>query len=126
MANVESFYQLYESIMDLDSRVRFVTVIDSQGQMVYGGQRQGIENHLDTLDQKLSMRHALDAWRLRTQFEDQIGENKYTMAEYEKIKRYTVPLDKNHLLFITTENDVDHCSFMKNLLKLKNDLKVDL
>jgi len=37
--------------MNLDPKVRFVSIIDSQGQVVYGGQRQGIENYLSELDQ---------------------------------------------------------------------------
>jgi hypothetical protein len=29
---------------------------------------------------------------------------KYAMAEYEKIKRITVPLENDHLLLVTTES----------------------
>lgn len=120
MTNNEKFYKLYESIMNLDPKVRFVSIIDSQGQVVYGGQRQGIENFLSELDQRLSVKHAMDAWSLRTQFSDRIGEGKFAMAEYGKIKRYTIPLDQNHLLYLTTEAETDHCTFTENVLKLKD------
>jgi hypothetical protein len=30
------------------------------------------------------------------------------MAEYEKIKRITIPLEHNHLLLITTQVEADH------------------
>lgn len=123
MSMEEEYYKLYESIMGLDPKVRFVSIINSQGQIVYGGQRQGIENYLTPLDQQLSIKHALDSWRLRTQFADQIGVSKYAMAEYEKIKRFTVPIDQNNLLYITTETEVEQSLFIKNVLKLVESFK---
>ena len=123
MSMEEEYYKLYESIMSLDPKVRFVSIINSQGQIVYGGQRQGIENYLTPLDQQLSIKHALDSWRLRTQFADQIGVSKYAMAEYEKIKRFTVPIDQNNLLYITTETEVEQGLFVKNVLKLVESFK---
>lgn len=126
MSMEEEYYKLYESIMSLDPKVRFVSIINSQGQIVYGGQRQGIENYLTPLDQQLSIKHALDSWRLRTQFADQIGQSKYAMAEYEKIKRFTVPIDQNNLLYITTETEVEHSKFIKNILKLLDSFKSNI
>jgi hypothetical protein len=40
------------------------------------------------------------------------------MAEYEKIKRITVPLDNDHLLLVTTEVQADHQNIIANVLKL--------
>jgi hypothetical protein len=40
------------------------------------------------------------------------------MAEYEKIKRITAPLDNDHLLLVTTEVDADHQSVIAKVLKL--------
>ena len=40
------------------------------------------------------------------------------MAEYEKIKRITMPLENDHLLLVTTEVEVDHGRIIDNVLKL--------
>ena len=41
------------------------------------------------------------------------------MAEYEKVKRITIPLaDKSHLLLVTTEVNVDHIRIIEQVLKL--------
>jgi hypothetical protein len=40
------------------------------------------------------------------------------MAEYEKVKRITIPLENNHLLLITTEIEADHGRIIDNVLKL--------
>jgi len=114
----EEFNKLYESILNLDPGVRFVIIIDSQGQVVSGGQREGNQNYLEPLDQQLSIRHALESWRLRIQFADKIGQAKFALAVYEKLRRYTVPIDQNYLLYITTEPDISHLSFMQKVLNL--------
>ncbi|HEU4448057.1 MAG TPA: hypothetical protein VFR94_25525 [Nitrososphaeraceae archaeon] len=41
------------------------------------------------------------------------------MAEYEKVKRMTIPLEDNsHLLLITTEVNADHGRIIQQVLKL--------
>jgi len=115
--------KLGESILSLDPGVRYVIIIDSQGQVVSGGQRAGNQNYLEPLDQQLSIRHALESWRLRTQFADKIGQGKFALAVYEKITRYTVPIDQNNLLYITTEPDISHHQFMADVLNLVKEFK---
>ena len=119
MSNRESFYTLYNSIMNLDSKVRFVTIIDKAGTVLFGGQREGIQNYLSEEDQKKSIKHVTDAWFNRNQFSSGIGDGKYAMAEYEKVKRFTIPLNNNHIIYITTEPEVEITSFVENVLKLK-------
>ena len=114
----EEFNKLIKSILSIDYGVRYVIIIDSQGQVVSGGQREGNQNYLDPLDQQLSIKHALESWRLRIQFADKIGQAKFALAVYEKLRRYTVPIDQNHLLYITTEPDISYHSFMEDVLNL--------
>lgn len=120
MANMsdEEYYKLSEHIFNLDSGVRFVTILGSQGQILYGGNKQGIKNYLDPHDQKLSAEHILRSWKLRKEFENAIGKSKYAMAQYEKIRRYTVPIDQDNLLFITTEPELSNHSFIDDALEL--------
>ena len=120
MSNRETFYDLYNSIMNLDPKVRFVTILDKAGTILFGGQREGIKNYLSEDDQKKSIKHVTDAWFSRNQFSSGIGEGKYAMAEYDKVKRFTFPLKNSFIVYITTEPDVDHHSFVKDVLKIKN------
>ena len=104
--------------MNLDNRVRFVTIIDKSGAVIYGGQREGIENYLSKEDQKKSLKHVLDSWFLRNQFSEDIGSGKYATAEYEKVKRFTFPLKQSYFLYITTEPDMNSCSFVDDILNI--------
>ena len=120
MPNREKFYTLYNSIMNLDPKVRFVSIIDKAGTILFGGQREGIQNYLSEEDQKKSIKHVTDSWFSRNQCSTGIGDGKYAMVEYEKVKRFTFPLNNSYIVYVTTETDVDHCSFVNDFLKIKH------
>jgi hypothetical protein len=121
----ETYDELYESILSLDPKVRFVAILNLQGKLVHKGHRREIQSYLNSLDQMTSVQHALESWHLRSQYVEQIGLTKYAMAIYEKIRRYTVPIGQTHLLYITTEPDISHEMFMQDVLKLVETHKKD-
>jgi hypothetical protein len=109
---------LCKSILDLDSKVRFAGICDESGEIKHGGQKEGVENILSNEETRKSNLQALARWGLRNSLSSKIGKGKYAMAEYEKIKRITIPLDDDHLLLITTEVEADHAQIISNTLKL--------
>ena len=109
---------LTKNIMNLDKKVRFAAVCDDSGEIKYGGQREGIQNLLSPEETKRSNIQALARWSLRNSLASKIGKGQYAMAVYEKIKRITMPLDKNHLLYITTEAVCDALSLVDKIKKL--------
>ncbi|MGQ0605521.1 MAG: DUF6659 family protein [Candidatus Nitrosotenuis sp.] len=114
------YKHIYEKIMNLDSKIRFVTIVDTEGRLMYGGQREGVSNYLTPSEERESIRHAIDTWKLRTKFSGSTGTGKYAMAEYEKIKRITIPLDEKHIIYMTTEVEADHSTIIDKILKLKS------
>lgn len=114
----EKYHKLYETIQNLDSKIRFVIVIDYSGRPLFGGQREGVTDYLKPSFQRESLRHAMDAWKLRNKFSDFIGKGKYAFAEYEKLKRITIPLDEDKLIYITCEPEISHDMLIKSILKL--------
>ena len=112
------FQKIYYEIMKLSSGIRFVTIVDFNGRLMWGGQREGISNYLNPQSEKESLRHTIQAWTIRNKFSDAIGKGKYALAEYEKIKRITIPIDKNHLIYLTTEVNVDHDKLITAILDL--------
>ncbi len=115
------YLNLFQKIINVDPKIRFVTILDSEGRLMAGGQREGITNYLSPDAERKSLRHALEAWQVRSQFSDSIGEGKYAFAEYEKIKRITIPLDKKHIIYMTTEVDAEHTNIINKILKLKSE-----
>lgn len=110
---------LCKQILSMDSKIRFAGVCDETGDVRYGGQREDVPNLLTPEETRKSMMQAMSRWGLRDSLAPKIGRGKYAMAEYEKIKRITFPLDEEHLLLVTTEVDADHMKIINNILRLK-------
>jgi hypothetical protein len=89
---------LCEDILNLDPKMRFAGVCDDIGEIKYGGQREGVKNLLMPEETKKS--------------------NIQAMAEYEKIKLITFPLENDHFLLVTTEVESDHNNIINSVLKL--------
>ncbi|HEU4446369.1 MAG TPA: DUF6659 family protein [Nitrososphaeraceae archaeon] len=110
--------KLCKEILDLDPKIRFAGVCDDTGETKFGGQREGIKNLLSPEETKRSNLQALARWALRNSLSPKVGKGKYAMAEYEKVKRITIPLDNSHLLLVTTEVNADHSRLIDQVLKL--------
>ncbi len=98
---------MYEDIMNIDPKIRLVTICDLVGNIMHSGHRQGVTNLLTPEESKKSLDLAINAWKTRSELAPKIGKGKYVLAEYEKIKRITMPLGEDHILYITTEVDAD-------------------
>ena len=109
---------LCKSILDIDPQVRFAGVCDHTGGIKHGGHAEGIQNLLSAEETKRSNLQALARWGLRNTLAPKIGYGKYSMTEYEKIKRITIPLKGEHLLLVTTEVRADHVKIIEAILKL--------
>ena len=109
---------LCKDILELDQNIRFAGVCDDTGEIRHGGQRQGVGNLLSSDETKRSNLQALARWSLRNSLSPKIGKGKYAMAEYEKIKRITFPLEDYRLLLITTEVNADHGKIIDKVLDM--------
>ena len=112
---------MYKDIMNIDAGIRLVTICDSHGRVVYSEHREGVKNLLTPEESKESLELAVNSWKTRTKLAPKIGKGKYVLAEYEKIKRITMPLgdDDHHLLYITTEPEADHSKILERVRTLK-------
>jgi hypothetical protein len=109
------YRKIFEGIMSIDPNIRFVTIFDINGKIKYSDHRQGTENLLTPEESKKSLKLALNAWKIRGELAPKIGKGKYVLAEYENIKRITMPLGDNHLIYVTTEVDADHSTIISGI-----------
>ena len=94
-------------ILDVDPKIRFATVFDEWSVKVGGGMRDGVENLLsERAENELVNLSTLD-WKARKDMSKWLGKTKYTLAEYEKIKRFSFYLGDDHLLLVSTEKDCE-------------------
>jgi hypothetical protein len=112
------YKKIYEGIMNFDPKIRLVTICDLDGEIKHSGHRQGVTNLLTPEESKKSLDLAINAWKIRSELAPKLGKGKYVLAEYEKIKRITMPLGDDHVLYITTEIDSDHAGIIDKVRKL--------
>ena len=113
------YEKMYQDIMNIDAGIRLVTICDSNGRAVYSEHREGVKNLLTPEESKESLELAVNSWNTRTKLAPKIGKGKYVLAEYEKIKRITIPLNDKHLLYITTEVECDHSRLIDRIQSLE-------
>ena len=109
---------LYDKIMSIDSQIRFATIANKEGKIEHTGHREGVVNVLTPGESKQSLQRAIDSWNARSELSEKIGEGRYVLAEYAKIKRMTIPIGKEHLIYLTTDVDADHTKIIDETLKL--------
>lgn len=113
-----NYQELHKKIMDMDPKIRLVTICDMDGKIMYSDHRPGVKNLLSPEESKRSLEMAVNAWKTRSELAPKIGKGKYVLAEYEKIKRITMPLGDNRLLYITTEVEADHSKIIDGVRNL--------
>jgi hypothetical protein len=113
-----NYQKLYEDIMNTDGNIRMVTISDTDGKILFSDHRPGITNLLTPDESKKSLEMAVNAWKSRSQLAPKIGRGKYVLAEYEKIKRITMPLGDKHLIYVTTEPQANHENIISGITRL--------
>ena len=111
--------QLCKDVLDMDKSVRFAMIVQD-GEKKFGGYRYDTVSILNSeeLDQSIWYAHERMAGRILA--EHKLGKTKYAMAEYEKVKRVTFPLDHKTLLLVSLDIKSNHDQIIKDILKILN------
>ncbi|HEY7081987.1 MAG TPA: hypothetical protein VH500_20015 [Nitrososphaeraceae archaeon] len=115
--------QHYKDIMNIDALIRSVIICDPNGSIIFHRQREGVQELLSNEESKKSLEMAMAAWKVRDGFSDKIGKGMYVLAEYEKVKRITMPFGDDLLLYLTTEVGADHSIIYDKIRSLESGLK---
>jgi len=111
----------YENICTLvqkiDSKIRFVGVINSKGRLVAGGMAASKTRLGDRKrDEMLYMELALRV-KMRSEFDDDLGKVKFSMSFREKLIVMSFPI-KNDVLMVSMESKTQFEKIAFNILKL--------
>ncbi len=101
---MEKHEKLLNMLMDFNKNVRFAAVCDTDGQILWHSQRDNVKNIIPLAETKNTVKRAAKSWESRNGLQSQTGRGMYAIASYAKIKRITIPLDKDNLLFISLDN----------------------
>ena len=112
------FDKLHANVMEIDSTIRYAAVQNKDGEKICGGLRENVNQIL--MDDEIKMMHyyASQRWETRKNIEHRLGNTKYAMAEYDKLKRIAFPINEEYLLLLTTEISTDHVRVIDKVLEL--------
>ncbi|KAG2478434.1 MAG: hypothetical protein NPMRTH1_510001 [Nitrosopumilales archaeon] len=97
--------RLVSMILEANKNIRYACICDSDGKILWNSRRNDIQSLISLEDTKASLKMALENWKKRDNITAKIGKGKYSIVGYEKLKRVTVPMRNNHLLYVHVEGD---------------------
>ena len=97
--------KLVSMVLEANKNVRYACICDSEGKIIWNSRRNDIQSLLTLEDTKASLKRACENWKDRDKLSAKIGRGRYAIVDYEKLKRITVPLSNNHLLYVHVEGD---------------------
>ena len=101
--------KLVSMILEANKNVRYACICDGDGNILWNSRRNDIQSLITLEDTKASLKMALENWKKRDNITAKIGKGKYSIVAYEKLKRVTVPMRNNHLLYVHVECDKPEC-----------------
>ena len=84
---------------------RVAIICDQNGSILWNGKRDNTISYLTLDETKESLNRSIQSWQKRDTLSEKIGKGKYAIVAYDKIKRITVPLPNDHLLFVSLEGE---------------------
>ncbi len=84
---------------------RVAIICDHDGNILWNSIRDNTTSYLSMDETKESLKRSLESWQERNKLSAKIGNGKYAIVAYDKIKRITIPLPNGHLLFVSLEGE---------------------
>lgn len=113
-----NYEEICSLILELDPKIRGVLIYSHNGEMLAGGMRKGIKSYLPREEITKSTHNAILRWETRKMLFPFLGNGKYSLTEYERVKRITFPLPNSALLMVALEVKVNHDVIIQKILQL--------
>jgi hypothetical protein len=84
---------------------RIAIICDHDANILWNSIRDNTTSYLSVDETKESLKRSIKSWEERDKLSAKIGNGRYAIVAYDKIKRITIPLPNNHLLFVSLEGE---------------------
>jgi len=116
-SRIFDYNEICDKIKSLDSKIRFVGIINERGRLVAGGMKEGVEpleNEKD--DEMLFMELALRI-KMRKEFDKQLGQVKFALASRERALAFSFLVNED-ILYVVAEPDANYGILPKKILDI--------
>ena len=108
-----------ERVLKMSPSIRLVSICDMKGKLVYHARRKSVKSVLSPTESKASLRTSAQNMTKRKKLARKLGTCRYTLAEYDKVKRLVMPAGRNHLLYVTCTPSYDHNKIIRKVRTFK-------
>ena len=109
--------EICNALLKANETIRFVGVLGRNGDLVAGGHNPNVENLLAPDEVKMSLHYAAKRWETRRNMSHRIGNAKYSITEYDKVKQISIPLNDTELLLISTDTKTNFKEILDSVNK---------
>jgi hypothetical protein len=95
--------EICNTLLKTNKAIRFVGVLGRNGDLVAGGHNPSVEQLLAPDEVKMSLHYAAKRWETRRNMSHRVGNAKYSITEYDRVKQISIPLSDSELLLLSTD-----------------------
>jgi hypothetical protein len=116
---IYDYVKVCDSILAVDSKIRFAGVINERGRLVAGGMRPNVEPLESEKDDEMIFMELALRVKMRKEFDKQLGCVNFAMASRERALAISVPLGED-ILYVVAEPDTDYGTLPKKITEIIN------
>lgn len=107
-----------KKVLNLNSSIRFVGVINERGKLLSGGLREGLKSLEDPKDDEMLFTEVALRARMRKEFDNQLGKVRFAMSLRDKVIIMSFPINERDILYVSANTDLDHGKISMKILEM--------
>jgi hypothetical protein len=118
------YEQLCKNILELDSKIRFVGVVNTKGVLVNNLEQKGVEQYLSPDELKMSIHYSMWEWEKSQNLSHELGFERSSVLEYDKVTLISIPINSSNLMVASIEPSEDYFKMISKIkLTIQNFIK---
>ncbi len=113
------YAKICDSVLAIDSKIRFVGVVNERGRLVAGGMKPNVEPLESEKDDEMMFMELALRVKMRKEFDKQLGCVNFALASRERALTISVPIGDD-VLYIVSEPDADYTVIPKKIIEIIN------
>ncbi len=113
-----NYDEICNTLLKTNKAIRFVGVLGRNGDLVAGDHNTGVEQLLTPDEVKMSLHYAAKRWETRRNMSHRVGNAKYSITEYDRVRQITIPLSDSELLLMSTDTNIDFKEILDSVNKI--------
>jgi hypothetical protein len=118
MAKKIDLLKIVEAIIDLDSKMRFVAIIDLKGNIVEAIMKTGKTSLKNQKEEELFCKQVSQRRKMRYEFNKNLGKVRYVHVEREKVTQLVI-YSKRKTIYFTVEPELSINKKLRLVMRIK-------